>query len=291
MLLQGQFLRQRPRLRPTVETCKRLALKDVRPLVKPGDETATLLDGTTLALRWAEVRGCYGDRPGRALLLVCPGCSRSSRVLHRPPAGPWGCWSCTPVSPRSHRRPGARPGRPKPPEWQIQKVEQHQLRCVRLLGLKNWPPDQLFWTARDVLAMPRRPGAPRISELRASALAMRLDVLDRLRIAAFAKASDGLMKSLGLPPSSVITSWPSWSRGTGPLPRSWPPLLGLCAAAPGIPGPVAEKYRRSCRPLPRPPLRWPLAAVVSIPWAAGPPPPGRGHSKGFGRAPAELLTA
>ena len=42
---------------------------------------------------------------------------------------------------------------------------------------------------------------------------------------------------------------------------------------------------------PRPPLRWPLAAVVSIPWAAGPPPPGRGHSKGFGRAPAELLTA
>ena len=200
MLLQGQFLRQRPRLRPTVETCKRLALKDVRPLVKPGDETATLLDGTTLALRWAEVRGCYGDRPGRALLLVCPGCSRSSRVLYRPPAGAWGCWSCTPVSPRSHRRPGARPGRPKPPEWQRQKVMQQQLRCVRLLGLKNWPPDQLLWTARDVLAMPRRPDAPRISELRASALAMRLDVLDRLRMAAIAKASDGLMKSLGLPP-------------------------------------------------------------------------------------------
>jgi hypothetical protein len=41
---------------------------------------------------------------------------------------------------------------------------------------------------------------------------------------------------------------------------------------------------------PRPPLRWPLAAVVSIPWAAGPPPPGRGHPRGFGRAPAELLT-
>lgn len=41
---------------------------------------------------------------------------------------------------------------------------------------------------------------------------------------------------------------------------------------------------------PRPPLRWPLAAVVSIPWAAGPPPPGRGHPRGFGRGPAELLT-
>jgi hypothetical protein len=44
-------------------------------------------------------------------------------------------------------------------------------------------------------------------------------------------------------------------------------------------------------PPPRPLLRWPLAAVVSIPWAAGPPPPGRGHPRGFGRAPAELLTA
>ena len=41
---------------------------------------------------------------------------------------------------------------------------------------------------------------------------------------------------------------------------------------------------------PRPPLRWPLAAVVSIPWAAGPPPPGCGHPRGFGRGPAELLT-
>jgi hypothetical protein len=51
-----------------------------------------------------------------------------------------------------------------------------------------------------VLAMPRRPGAPRISELRALALALRLAALERQRIAAIAKASDGLMKSLGRPP-------------------------------------------------------------------------------------------
>lgn len=44
-------------------------------------------------------------------------------------------------------------------------------------------------------------------------------------------------------------------------------------------------------PPPRPVRPWPLAAVVPIPWAAGPPPPTRGHPKGFGRAPAELLTA
>jgi hypothetical protein len=54
---------------------------------------------------------------------------------------------------------------------------------------------------------------------------------------------------------------------------------------------MGEKSPRPAHaPPPRPLLRWPLAAVVSIPWAAAPPPPGRGHSKGFGRAPAELLT-
>jgi len=44
-------------------------------------------------------------------------------------------------------------------------------------------------------------------------------------------------------------------------------------------------------PPPRPVRPWPLAAVVPIPWAAGPPPPSRGRPNGFGRAPAELLTA
>ena len=44
-------------------------------------------------------------------------------------------------------------------------------------------------------------------------------------------------------------------------------------------------------PAPPPRVRWPLAAAVPIPWAAGPPPPTRGYPKGFGRAPAELLAA
>jgi hypothetical protein len=55
---------------------------------------------------------------------------------------------------------------------------------------------------------------------------------------------------------------------------------------------MGEKSPSSAHaPPPRPLLRWPLAAVVSIPWAAGPPPLGRDHPRGFGRAPAELLTA
>ena len=44
-------------------------------------------------------------------------------------------------------------------------------------------------------------------------------------------------------------------------------------------------------PPPRPARPWPLVAAVPIPWASGPPPPSRGRPNGFGRAPAELLTA
>jgi hypothetical protein len=55
---------------------------------------------------------------------------------------------------------------------------------------------------------------------------------------------------------------------------------------------MGEKSPSSAHAPPlRPLLRWPLAAVVSVPWAAGPPPLGRDHPRGFGRAPAELLTA
>ncbi|MFN7741557.1 MAG: hypothetical protein ACK5RA_15100, partial [Cyanobacteriota bacterium] len=71
------------------------------------------------------------------------------------------------------------------------------------------------------------------------------------------------------------------------------PALPAGAKSPHIEKPyMGEKSPSSAHaPPPRPLLRWPLAAVVSIPWAAGPPPPGRGHPRGFGRAPAELLTA
>jgi hypothetical protein len=45
------------------EACDRLALADVRALVEPGAVVAALADGTALALRWGEARGCYGDKP------------------------------------------------------------------------------------------------------------------------------------------------------------------------------------------------------------------------------------
>jgi hypothetical protein len=168
--------------RPRSEDCQRLTLAKIRPLVKPGDEALKLADGTVLVLRWGVVRGCYGgDRDGRALLLICPSCGRNARVLHRPPAARWGCWTCSPVSRRSHRRPGARAGQPKPRSWRRHQIGAEQRRCADLLGLASWPPRTLLWRRRDLLAIPRRRGAPRISRMRACALAIRLDALETLR--------------------------------------------------------------------------------------------------------------
>lgn len=150
--------------RPRSEDCKHLTLADVRPLVEPGAEVLVLADGTELSLSWGTVRGCFGgDRAGRALLLICPSCGHNARVLHRPPARALGCWKCTPVSRRSHRRPGARAGQPKPNSWRRAQIATEQRRCADLLGL------------------PRRPGAPRISRLRAVGLALRLEGLDAMR--------------------------------------------------------------------------------------------------------------
>jgi hypothetical protein len=168
--------------RPRSEECQRLTLATVLPLVQPGAEALTLADGTTLALRWGVVRGCYGgDRDGRALLLICPSCGRRARVLHRPPARAWGCWTCSPVSRRSHRRPGARAGCPKPRNWRLEQIVAEQYRCADLLGLASWPPRALFWTPPAVLTLQRRRGARRIRRLKACALALRLYALDTLR--------------------------------------------------------------------------------------------------------------
>jgi len=165
--------------RPWAELCKRLTLVDVRPLVKPGQRAVRLADGTALALHWGTVRGCYGgEKPGRALLLICPSCRHNSRVLHRPPGRPWGCWSCTPLSRASHRRSGARSGKPKPLSWRRAQIAAQQQHCAQLLGLAHWPPKQLLWRREDVLLWPRRPGAPRLSAARGEALARRLDILE-----------------------------------------------------------------------------------------------------------------
>jgi len=184
--------------RPRAEACDRLALVDVRGLVKPGAETAELPDGSALALRWGEARGCYGGRPGCALLLVCPICSRSARVLWRPPGRGWGCCRCWPLSHASHRRPGARKGQPKPLRWRRDQIHREQYRCAELLGLECWPPLRLLWSARDLQLAARRPDAPRISHHRQQALIHRLDALESLRVLAIIPSVDSFAKGLGL---------------------------------------------------------------------------------------------
>lgn len=171
--------------RPRAEDCQRLTLADVRPLVEPGADVLVLTDGTELSLSWGTVRGCFGgDRAGRALLLICPSCGHTARVLHQPAARAWGYWSCTPVSRPSHRRSGARAGQPKPNSWHRQQIAAEWRRCTNLLGLAGleaWLALVGHFMPDDVLALPRRPGAPRISAARAEALANRLFALKLAR--------------------------------------------------------------------------------------------------------------
>jgi hypothetical protein len=176
-------------MRPRAECCERLALADLRPLVQPGDAALDLPDGTTLALRWSGVRGCFGGQTGRSLLLVCPTCDRSCRVLWQPPGERWGCCCCWRISYRSHRRSGSRKGQPKPRSWHCDRLQREQLRCAELLGLESWPPPTLFWRPFDLLTAPRRSDAPRLRFQRQVALVRRLDALESLRIGSVVASS------------------------------------------------------------------------------------------------------
>lgn len=185
--------------RPRAEHCRRLALADLRPLVEPPAAALALGDGTELGLRWGPARGCYGGRPGRALLLLCPSCRRSCRVLWSPPAAPWACGLCHRISYRSHRRPGAHRGRPKPMRWRREAIHAEQHRCAELLGLALFPPDRLIWGLGDLLAAPLRPDAPGLSWRRRLALLQRLDALEGLRVLSFAPEVEALARVVGMP--------------------------------------------------------------------------------------------
>ena len=178
------------RRRHRAEDCERLTIACIRPAVAPGDTFHHLPDGTPLALRWHTVRGCYGGREGQALLIACPCCDRSARVLWRPPAGRWGCLRCCPVLHRSQRRPGADGGQLKPAEWIRQQIIDEQDRVADLLGLAR---DQcgrwgaylpLLWKLSDLRTAPRRPDAARLSARRRDALERRLDALQSMYLLA-----------------------------------------------------------------------------------------------------------
>lgn len=190
--------------RPRAEDCRRLTIGMLRTRVTPGATNYLLRDGQRLELHWSRCRGCFGGGEGQALLILCPVCSRYCRVLWCPPGCGWGCCSCRPVSHRSHRRSGSSNGGLKPPLWRLDQLNTAQVRVARLLGLQEWPPNQLLWSRHDLEAAPRRPDAPRLSRRRRRALLIRLDCLDALRIALMA----GDIRSEQQALSGDLPAWP-----------------------------------------------------------------------------------
>lgn len=190
--------------RPRAEDCKRLTIGYLRKRVTSGATSYILRDGQRLELHWSRCRGCFGGGEGQALLMLCPVCSRSCRVLWCPPGRGWGCCSCRPVSHRSHRRSGSSNGGLKPPLWRLNQLNTAQIRVARLLGLQEWPPNRLLWSRHDLEAAPRRPDAPRLSHRRRRALLLRLDCLEALRIALIA----GDIRSEQQALSGDVPEWP-----------------------------------------------------------------------------------
>lgn len=172
--------------RPRAEDCKRLTIGYLRKRVTSSTTFYTLRDGQRLELRWTRCRGCFGEGEGFALVIACPVCNRNCRVLWCPPGQGWGCCSCRPVSHRSHRRSGSSNGGLKPPLWRVDQLNTAQVRAAWLLGLQQWPPNNLLWSRQDLEVAPRQPNAPRLSHRRRHALLTRLYCLDVLRIALIA---------------------------------------------------------------------------------------------------------
>ncbi|WP_216906834.1 hypothetical protein [Synechococcus sp. CCY 0621] len=181
--------------RPRAEHCSRITAGAIRAQVQPGDVSSTLTDGSPVELRWGAVRGCFGGKGGKALVLLCPSCARPCRVLWLPPAQSWGCCQCRPVSHRSHRRPGARAGRLKPAAWDRLRIAQEQSRIADLLGLQQWPPRRLCWGLSHLADAKRRPDAPRLSWVRRDALMLRLSALETLRVVTFLSEGSLLPKA------------------------------------------------------------------------------------------------
>jgi hypothetical protein len=87
------------------------------------------------------------------------------------------------VSTASHRRSGA--AHEKPASWHVAQLDDAQTRAAALLGLA-WPPPGLpvAWGMPDLLRVACRPGMPRLSVKRRTALLQRLDALETLRVGA-----------------------------------------------------------------------------------------------------------
>lgn len=250
----GTPLPHRHRL-PRAEDCDLLRVSALRLRVAPDASSHELPCGTELQLLWAPCGR------GRRLLGLCPSCGARVAVLRRPPGGGWACRCCQPVSMRSHRRSGHRRGRGKPRSWALDQISDEQARCVRLLGLAQWPPPPMFWTLADLEAMPRRSDAPRLSRHRREALLHRLDALESLRVRAIAGCLSRLLGDQG-----------RGDQGTPPAAwmRSTEAMIAATQWAVRRPASDPRTLRRqgALRPLPFEPAKSAAATAATSDWSS-----------------------
>ena len=122
-----------PVRRLPVNTLQTIRAAALRPQLRP-DATAVALPGGGQALiRWRPIGSSFGAA-GRELLLHCPACGASRRVLRRQRAGPWRCAGCLPpLLWPCQARPGGR--RRKPPTYRLAQLHDRTVRTLRRLDL------------------------------------------------------------------------------------------------------------------------------------------------------------
>lgn len=116
-----------------VQLLQAIRAAELRPQLLP-DATAVALPGGGQALiRWRPIGSSFGAA-GRELLLICPACGASRRVLRRQLAGPWRCAGCLPpLLWPCQARPGGR--HRKPPTYRLAQLHDRAGRTLRRLDL------------------------------------------------------------------------------------------------------------------------------------------------------------
>ena len=161
-----------------VETLQEIRAADLRPQL-PADATAAALPGGGQALiRWRSIGSSFGAA-GRELLVICPACGASRRLLRRQLAGPWRCAGCLPpLLWPSQARPGGR--RSKPPTYRLAQLHDRAARLCRRLDLPPpVPPSPVVESRRQLLPPPPRPRhRHRLTHKKRAALLQQIAAID-----------------------------------------------------------------------------------------------------------------
>ncbi len=162
-----------------VELLQEIRAADLRPQL-PADATVAALPGGGQAeIRWRPIGSSFGAA-GRELLLRCPACGASRRVLRRQRAGPWRCAGCLPpLLWPCQARPGGR--RRKPASYRLSQLHDRTVRTLRRLDLPPViaPPPELVTLCQLLPPAPSpRRQRHRLTNRKRAALLQRLTALE-----------------------------------------------------------------------------------------------------------------